>query len=146
MSRENILFSAVGLLLGYLIAFHLVFHINQSEPAGQVRQASAGAAGGGAIPTNDVKDRQRLLSAAESAAQVAREDPKSFDAQMRAGNAALEAGDSEGAIDFLTRAVCAACSAAVCRRCRSFTSFVGSVSSPAFAAPAFGAARGAGAL
>ena len=106
MSRENILFAVVGLLLGYVIAFHLVFHFNQREPAAQGRLASsAGAAGGAAVPTNDVKDRQRLASAAESAAQAAREAPKDFDAQMRAGNAALEAGDSEGAIDFLTRAV-----------------------------------------
>ncbi|HEV2861091.1 MAG TPA: tetratricopeptide repeat protein [Pyrinomonadaceae bacterium] len=103
MSRENILFALVGLLLGYVIAFHVVFHINQREPAAQARTASA--AGGAAVPTNDVKDRQRLASAAESAAQQARQDPKDFDAQMRAGNAALEAGDSEGAIDFLTRAV-----------------------------------------
>ncbi|HLM57903.1 MAG TPA: tetratricopeptide repeat protein [Pyrinomonadaceae bacterium] len=106
MSRENILFAAVGLLLGYVIAFHLVFHINQREPSAQGRAASAaGAPGGAAVPTNDVKDRQRLTSAAESAAQAARDDAQNFDAQLRAGNAALEAGDSEGAIDFLTRAV-----------------------------------------
>jgi Flp pilus assembly protein TadD len=57
------------------------------------------------VPTNDVKDRQRLTSAAEAASAAAREQPTDFDAQLRAGDAALEAGDAEGAIDFLTRAV-----------------------------------------
>jgi len=104
MSRENILFSAVGLLLGYIIAFHLVVHLNQGEPASAARQAGAGVGSQG-VPTNDVKDRQRLVSAAEAAAGEAREKPEDFDAQLHAGNTALEAGDAEGAIDFLTRAV-----------------------------------------
>lgn len=103
MSRENILFSAVGLLLGYIVAFHVVVYLNRSEPAPAARQAAG--AGSQAVPTNDVKDRQRLASAAESAAGSAREKPEDFDAQLQAGNAALEAGDAEGAIDFLTRAV-----------------------------------------
>lgn len=103
MSRENILFAAVGLLLGYVIAFHLVVYLNQSDAASSARQAAG--AGSQAVPTNDVKDRQRLASAAETAAGQARENPEDFDAQLRAGNAALEAGDAEGAIDFLTRAV-----------------------------------------
>jgi tetratricopeptide (TPR) repeat protein len=62
------------------------------------------SANGQAIPTNDVKDRQRLQSAAELAAQSAREEPENFDAQIRAAAASLEAGEAEDAIDFLTRA------------------------------------------
>jgi len=103
MSRENILFSAVGLLLGYIIAFHVVVYLNGSEAAAPARQSASAAVQG--VPTNDVKDRQRLTSAAEAAAGAAREQPEDFDAQLRAGDAALQAGDAEGAIDFLTRAV-----------------------------------------
>ena len=33
MSRENVLFSVVGLLLGYVIAFHLVVYVNQNQAA-----------------------------------------------------------------------------------------------------------------
>ncbi|HYE14702.1 MAG TPA: tetratricopeptide repeat protein, partial [Pyrinomonadaceae bacterium] len=113
MTRENVLFGAVGLLLGYLIAFHVVVHVNQGE-AGSRLAASSSAAGQGAdevlppdhpaLPTNEVKDRQRLLSAAEAAARAARESPKDFDAQAKAADAYMEAGSFEDAIDFLTRA------------------------------------------
>jgi tetratricopeptide (TPR) repeat protein len=107
MTRENILFALVGLLFGYVVAFHIVVHVNQTQPALGAAQASASADasdGERAIPTNDVKDRQRLLTAAELAAKTAREDPKNFDAQFKAGEASLDAGDGESAIDFFTRA------------------------------------------
>jgi tetratricopeptide (TPR) repeat protein len=108
MTRENILFTLVGLLLGYVIAFHLVVYVKQSQP---LPQSAEGAPAGvemadeqSALPSNDVKDSQRLSSAAELAAKSARADPKNFDAQFKAGEASLEAGDGEGAIDFFTRA------------------------------------------
>lgn len=107
MTRENILFALVGLLFGYVVAFHIVVYVNQTQPAVGVAQASASAdpsGDGRAIPSNDVKDRQRLMTAAELAAKTAREDPKNFDAQFKAGEASLDAEDGEGAIDFFTRA------------------------------------------
>jgi Flp pilus assembly protein TadD len=109
MNRENILFAAVGLLLGYLIAFHLVVYVNQSQPQRRVladddAQAGAlppdhpalapeGGAGGG-----------RAQPSTEHATREARQDPKNFDAQVEAGTASLEAGQAEDAIDFFTKA------------------------------------------
>ena len=84
MTRENILFGVVGLLLGYVIAFHLVVHINQTRPdaAGGALPAGhpalAGAGGGGG------DEEQRLKSSADAAARAADESPKDFDAQMKA--------------------------------------------------------------
>jgi tetratricopeptide (TPR) repeat protein len=107
MTRENILFTLVGLLLGYVIAFHLVVYVKQSQPLPQSAEGAPAdvgmAAEQSALPANDVKDSQRLSSAAELA-KAARDDPKNFDAQFKAGEASLEAGDGEGAIDFFTRA------------------------------------------
>jgi tetratricopeptide (TPR) repeat protein len=45
MNRENVLFSAVGLLLGYVIAFHLVVYVNQSQAAPAAASAGQSAAG-----------------------------------------------------------------------------------------------------
>lgn len=104
MNRENVLFAVVGLLLGYVVAFHLVVYVNQNQTGATGAGAGVAADGGQAIPTNDVKDRQRLQSAAEAAAQAAREDPKNFDLQVRAADASLEVGEAEDAIDFLARA------------------------------------------
>lgn len=103
MTRENVLFAVVGLLAGYVAAFHLVVHVNQQAAAVAGGGAPA-AAEAGALPTNEVKERQRLLSAAEAAAQAAREDAKDFDAQSKAAQAYLDAREFEEAIDFLTRA------------------------------------------
>ena len=107
MNRENILFAAVGLLFGYIVAFHLVVYVNQNQPV--LRSAAGGAQTGlpqdhPPLPSNDVKDRQRLQSSADDAAREARQDPKNFDAQVRAGGASLDAGQAEDAIDFFTKA------------------------------------------
>jgi len=108
MTRENILFAVVGLLLGYVVAFHLVVYINQNQP---VARSSSGAQASAnlppdhpALPTNDVKDRQRLQSSAESAAKAASENPQNFDAQVAAAEAYFQAGSFEDSIDFLSRA------------------------------------------
>ena len=108
MNRENVLFSVVGLLLGYVVAFHLVVYVNQSQSApaaataGQMAEGlSAGqpsAAGEGGA------DRQRLLAAAEESARAAREKPDDFDAQRKAAEGYFRAGSFEDAIDFMTRA------------------------------------------
>src|SRR5579885_520437 len=109
MTRENVLFAIIGLLFGYLVAFHLVVYVNQNQPA-RVASASAADSSGDlppdhpAVPSNDVKDRHRLQSAAERAAQTARQDPQNFDAQMAAANAYFQAEAFDQAIEFLTRA------------------------------------------
>lgn len=100
MNRENVLFSVVGLLLGYVVAFHLVVYVNQNQAAvgaadGQAAEQSAGAGGA---------DRQRLLAEAEKAADEARQAPDNFDLQVRAAEAHFRAGSFEDAIDFMTRA------------------------------------------
>jgi len=105
MNRENVLFVVVGLLLGYVIAFHFVVYVNQQEAEAGAAAAEAGLpADHPELPTNDVKERQRLRTAAEEAGRAARADAGNFDAQTRAARAFLDARDYEGAIDFLTRA------------------------------------------
>jgi tetratricopeptide (TPR) repeat protein len=101
MTRENILFGVVGLLLGYVIAFHLVVHINQTRPDGgadalpEGHPAVAGGAGG---------DAQGLKTAAEAAGRAADDAPKDFEAQSRAAEAYIQASGYEDAARFLARA------------------------------------------
>ena len=107
MNRENVLFSVVGLLLGYVIAFHLVVYVNQNQPA---PAAAAGQTAEGlpadhpAVGGEGGADRQKLLAEAEKAAGEARRTPDDFEAQRRAGASYFEAGSFEDAIDFMTRA------------------------------------------
>jgi len=108
MNRENILFSVVGLLLGYVIAFHLVVYVNQSQP---VPRAVAGADSAAGLPADhppvsgeSAEDRQQLLAAAEQTGGAARQNPQDFDAQLKAAEGYFRAGSFEDAIDFMTRA------------------------------------------
>lgn len=102
MNRENVLFGIVGLLVGYLIAFHLVVYVNQTQPVVH----TAGSTGGEAatLPSNEVKERQRLRSEAEQAAAAARDKKDSFEAQAEAASASLDAEEWTMALEFLTRA------------------------------------------
>ena len=102
MTRENILFGVVGLLLGYVIAFHLVVHINQTRPdgSGVLPEGHPALAGGGASGG----DTQRLKAAADAAARTADDSPKDFDAQVKAAEAYIEANGFDDAAAFLVRA------------------------------------------
>lgn len=107
MNRENVLFSLVGLLIGYVVAFHLVVYVNQNHAATAAPAAASSAAAG--LPADhpdagDGADRQRLLAAAEQAASAARKEPDNFDAQLKAAEGFFAAGSYEDAIDFMTRA------------------------------------------
>src|SRR5689334_8930412 len=104
MSRENILFGVVGLLLGYVIAFHLVVHINQTRPdaAGGALPAGHPALAGAEGGAGD--DEQRLKSAASAAARAAEDSPKDFDAQMKAALTYMDMSEFDDAAVFLERA------------------------------------------
>jgi tetratricopeptide (TPR) repeat protein len=103
MTRENILFGVVGLLLGYVIAFHLVVHINQTRPgAGDVLPEGHPALAGGSGAA--ARDEQQLKAAADAAARAAKDAPDNFDAQIKAAEAYMELGGFEDAAAFLARA------------------------------------------
>ncbi|MBV8859912.1 MAG: tetratricopeptide repeat protein [Acidobacteria bacterium] len=108
MNRENVLFAVVGLLLGYVIAFHLVVYVNQNQPAPAAAAAGESAAGLPAdhppVSGEGRADRQQFLAEAEKAADAARQSPDDFDAQLKAGEGYFRAGSFEDAIDFMTRA------------------------------------------
>ncbi len=108
MTRENILFSVVGLFFGYALAFTLVTYVNlhQGAPASaalggaQAANLPAGntdASGGGA-------EDPELKNLVQQAEATARQNPKDFDAQKNAAVANMQMSDFEGAIDFWLRA------------------------------------------
>jgi tetratricopeptide (TPR) repeat protein len=108
MNRENILFSVVGLLIGYALAFHLVVYVNQNQAATAPATAAESAEGLPAdhpsVSGEGAAERQQLLAAAEKAAGAARQEPDNFDAQLRAAEGYFRAGSFEDVIDFMTRA------------------------------------------
>jgi tetratricopeptide (TPR) repeat protein len=104
MNRENILSGVVGLLLGYVVAFHLVVHINQTRAADGLEALPEGHPAVAAAAGGNAKDGGRLRAAADAAARAANEAPKDFDAQVRAADAYAQASVYADAADFLVRA------------------------------------------
>lgn len=102
MNKENVLFSVVGLLLGYVIAFTFVVYVNQREGSGAGPGAGAGnaAAEQSGMSAEEAKFREDL----KQVDAEARRKPEDFDLQMRAADMHLTLHEFEEAIDFLTAA------------------------------------------
>jgi tetratricopeptide (TPR) repeat protein len=113
MSKENILFSIIGLLLGLIIGFLVTNSINQSGGASRTQsargaqQTSELPPNHPAIPSNGVADsQQQMTPPAEvtEAIQKARNEPNNFEAQMKAAELFYQIRRYDEAIDFLLRA------------------------------------------
>ena len=107
ITKDNILFGIVGLLVGLIVGFMFTNSINQSYgggspairqnanlPAGHPDlQAGEGSTeGGGSIPE------------VQAAIEKARSEPDNFDAQMKAAELYYQIQRFEGSIEFLERA------------------------------------------
>ena len=104
MTKENFLFSIIGLLLGTIIGFFVANSINtgaamQAGPAAQAaipgQPSGAMPAGHPAIPGADGQSVPEVQAAIESA----RKEPKNFEAQMKAAEVFYQIQRFEGAID-----------------------------------------------
>src|SRR5256714_10720622 len=109
MSKENILFSVVGVLLGFIVGFAFANTVNQRgiAPTAQAGQQTAslppdhppisgdGVAGARpGVDTTALRETEKLASDA----------PDNFDAQVKAGELNYEARRYAEAINFWTRA------------------------------------------
>lgn len=104
MTKENILFVIIGLLGGFMGGFFFANSVNQSAAVSaplSAQQSAAlpsghpavpGAPGGGAIPE------------VQAAIDNAKQNPKDFDAQMKAAELYYQIQRFEGAVEFLTKA------------------------------------------
>ncbi|HMF55915.1 MAG TPA: hypothetical protein VK619_06125, partial [Pyrinomonadaceae bacterium] len=105
MTKENILFSIIGLLLGCIVGFLFANSYNQSHMNRPAATASPATAGGlppnhPAIPSNGVSDAGGGTGGAggagmpevQQAIQQARSEPDNFDAQMKAADLYLQIG------------------------------------------------------
>ncbi len=106
MTKENVLYSIIGLLLGYVVAFTFVTYVNQREAG---RGVIAGRAAG-TLPADhpdvvgDPAQDEEMREMARQADARARENADDFDLQMQAAEMHARVGAFEESIDFLTRA------------------------------------------
>ena len=104
MTKENILFIIVGLLVGFMIGFFFANSVNQgamqlAQPGTQQtaglpsgHPAVPGGSGGGAIPE------------VQAAIDKAKQNPTDFDAQIKAAELYYQIQRFDGATEFLKKA------------------------------------------
>jgi tetratricopeptide (TPR) repeat protein len=107
MNRENLLFAVIGLLLGFIVGF--MFASSMSQKAAQTQTASAsqnlpsdhpplgGAQAGGMDPA---AMREQVTAQIEKA----RNEPKNFEAQIKAAELYYQIQRYDQAIEFLLKA------------------------------------------
>ncbi|HEX8651418.1 MAG TPA: tetratricopeptide repeat protein [Pyrinomonadaceae bacterium] len=113
MSKDNVLFSIIGLLLGLIIGFLVTNSINQSgggatrsQTTKATTQASELPPDHPAVPSNGVADQpsQMAPAAVTEAIQKARNEPNNFEAQMEAAELYYKIRRYDEAIELLLHA------------------------------------------
>lgn len=108
MSRENILFAIIGILLGFIVGFMFASSMSQ-KLASQQATASQGmpadhppvGAGGAQAPA---QDPQAVREQVTASLEKARNEPNNFEAQVKAAELYYQIQRYDQAIEFLLKA------------------------------------------
>jgi tetratricopeptide (TPR) repeat protein len=112
MTKENVLFSIIGLLLGLIVGFIVTNSINQSggsvprppQQSAKPTTQSELPPDHPAVPSNGVADPNQTQAAVTEAIQKARSEPDNFEAQMEAAQLYYQIRRYNEAIEFLLHA------------------------------------------
>ncbi len=107
MTRDNLLFSIIGLLLGFLCGFMFASTMNQ-----RMQTATTTVAGSANLPADHPPvagdsgggNPQQVFAQVQAAMKEAREQPKNFDAQVTAAKLEYQVQRFDQAIEFLSKA------------------------------------------
>jgi len=108
MSRENILFAIIGLLLGFIVGF--MFASSMSQKAAM--PAVAGSAQGlpadhppvGGQGTGAAPNPQAMQQQVQASLEKARNEPENFDAQIQAADLYYQIQRYDQALEYLLKA------------------------------------------
>jgi len=110
MTRDNLLFSVIGLLLGFIIGFIFASSMNQrygpagtaSVPASQNLPADHPPIESGG--TGNTQSPQQVFAQVQAAMAKARNEPNNFDAQVTAAKLEYQVQRYDQAVEFLLKA------------------------------------------
>jgi Flp pilus assembly protein TadD len=113
MTRDNLLFAIIGILLGFIAGFLLAGNISQREAAQRAGAMSAQSAqnlppnhppiaGGDQTATGE--GGQQMLASVQTAMKQARENPNDFEAQVTAAKLEYQIQRYDQAIEYLLAA------------------------------------------
>ena len=112
MTRDNLLFAIIGILLGFIAGFLLAGNITQREAA--QRAVALSAQGSQNLPANHPpiaggdqpagEGGQQMLASVQTAMKQARENPNDFDAQVKAAELEYQIQRFDQALEYLLAA------------------------------------------
>jgi len=112
MTRDNLLFVIIGILLGFIAGFLLAGNIRQRESAGRAGAMTTQASQN--LPPNHPpvaggdqtagEGGQQMLASVQTAMKQARENPNDFDAQLTAAKLEYQIQRYDQAIEYLLAA------------------------------------------
>jgi tetratricopeptide (TPR) repeat protein len=105
MTRENILFAVIGILLGFIVGFMFASSMSQRMPEPQVAgRPQAMPADHPPVGAQNGPDPQAVREQVSASLEKARNEPKNFDAQFKAAELYYQIGRYDQAIEFLLKA------------------------------------------
>ena len=110
MTRENLLFAIIGILLGFIVGFLLANSISQRDFAARL-SATAGQQSQNLPPNHPPiggdqtgEGGQQMLASVQTAMKQARENPNDFEAQVTAAKLEYQIQRYDQAIEYLLAA------------------------------------------
>ncbi len=106
MSRDNLLFAIIGILLGFIGGFMVAGYMNQREAASRAN-ATTGQQGQNLPPNHPPvggdqgADPQQMFAQVQEAMKQAREQPDNFEAQLTAAKLEYQIQRFDQAIEYL---------------------------------------------
>lgn len=105
MNRENILFAIIGILLGFIVGFMLASSMSQKSAMQQATASSqAMPADHPPVGAQNTPDPQAMREQVTASLEKARNEPKNFDAQIKAAELYYQIQRYDQAIEYLLKA------------------------------------------
>jgi tetratricopeptide (TPR) repeat protein len=107
MTRENLLFAIIGILLGFIVGFMFASSMSQKVATAPQTAASSGQAMPADHPpvgAQNAGDPAAIRAEVSASIEKARNEPKNFDAQLKAAQLFYQIKRYDQAIEFLLKA------------------------------------------
>ena len=104
MSRENLLFAIIGILLGFIVGFMFASSMSQKMAMPQTASTQQMPADHPAVGREGGTDPQAVREQVSASLEKARTEPKNFEAQIEAARLYYQIQRFDQAIEFLVKA------------------------------------------
>ena len=104
MSRENLLFAIIGILLGFIVGFMFASSMSQKMAMPQTASTQQMPADHPPVGAQDTRDPQAVRADVSAQLEKARTEPDNFEAQLKSAQLYYQIQKYDQAIEYLVKA------------------------------------------